>query len=367
MAETGAGLSGVVAGRSAIATVGKAGRGLRYRGYAIEELAAGASFEEVACLLIHGELPAAAELAAYRGRLRARRELPPAVRGILQGLPDHAHPMDVLRTGCSALGAVAPVTEPAAMADAADTLLAQLPSVIGCWRRADAAGGEAGSHAAHTLAQLGAGPVTAAAERTLDAAMILYAEHEFNASTFAARTAASTLSDFHSAVTAAIGTLRGPLHGGANEAALDLIGSFDDPDAAEAGVMRLLAGKQLIMGFGHRVYRGGDPRSPIIEACAERLAAEHGGGEMLAIARRIEAVMRREKGLFPNLDFYSAVVFHQLGIEQRLFTPVFVIARLAGWAAHVIEQLADNRLIRPTAEYVGPDDRPFVPLADRQR
>ena len=365
MAEASAGLSGVVAGRSAIATVGKAGHGLRYRGYAIEELAAGACFEEVAYLLIHGELPASAELDAYRNRLAARRALPEAVRDIMQRLPAHAHPMDVLRTGCSALGAVAPVVDLAAMVDAADTLLAQLPAVIGCWRGVAAESAGAGSHAAHTLVQLGAGPVTPTAERALDVAMTLYAEHEFNASTFAARTAASTLTDFHSAVTAAIGTLRGPLHGGANEAALDLISSFDDPDAAEAGVMRLLAEKTLIMGFGHRVYRGGDPRSPIIEACADRLVAEHGGAGILAIARRIEAVMRREKGLFPNLDFYSAVVFHQLGIEQRLFTPVFVIARLTGWAAHVIEQLADNKLIRPTAEYIGPDDRAFVALSER--
>ena len=364
MAEASAGLSGVVAGRSAVATVGK-GHGLRYRGYAIEELAGGACFEEVAWLLIHGELPAAAELAAYRERLAARRDLPEAVRDIMQRLPGHAHPMDVLRTGCSALGAVAPVVDPAAMVDAADTLLAQLPAVIGAWRGAAADGTGAGSLAAHTLVQLGAGPVTAEAERTLDVAMTLYAEHEFNASTFAARTAASTLTDFHSAITAAIGTLRGPLHGGANEAALDLIRSFDDPEAAEAGVMQALAAKELIMGFGHRVYRDGDPRSPIIEACAERLVAGHGGARMLAIARRIEAVMRREKGLFPNLDFYSAVVFDQLGIEQRLFTPVFVIARLTGWAAHVIEQLADNKLIRPTADYIGPDDRPFVPLAER--
>ena len=363
MAEASAGLSGVVAGRSAIATVGK-GHGLRYRGYAIEELAGGACFEEVAWLLIHGELPTAAELDAYRERLAERRALPAAVRDMMRRLPDHAHPMDVLRTGCSALGAVAPVVDSAAMVDAADTLLAQLPTVIGAWRGA-AGGAAAGSLAAHTLVQLGAGPVTPEAERTLDVAMTLYAEHEFNASTFAARTAASTLTDFHSAITAAIGTLRGPLHGGANEAALDLIRSFDDPDAAEEGVMRALAEKRLIMGFGHRVYRDGDPRSPIIEACAERLVAAHGGAPTLAIARRIEAVMRREKGLFPNLDFYSAVVFDQLGIEQRLFTPVFVIARLTGWAAHVIEQLADNKLIRPTADYIGPDDRPFVPLSER--
>ena len=363
MAEGSAGLSGVVAGRSAIATVGKAGHSLRYRGYAIEDLAADTCFEEVAYLLIHGQLPAEGELAAYRERLAARRGLPEAVRDILQRLPNDAHPMDVLRTGCSALGAVTPVEDPADVVDAADTLLAQLPTVIGSWRRADADG--ASSHAAHALAQLGAGPAGPEAEQTLDIAMTLYAEHEFNASTFAARTAASTLTDFHSAITAAIGTLRGPLHGGANEAALDLIRSFESPDEAEEGIIRALEEKQLIMGFGHRVYRNNDPRSLIIEACADRLVAKHGGAELLAISRRIEAVMRREKGLFPNLDFYSAVVFHQLGIEQRLFTPVFVIARITGWAAHIIEQIADNKLIRPTAEYIGPEDRSLVPISER--
>lgn len=361
----GGGLAGVVAGRSAIATVGRAGRSLSYRGYAIEELAKSAGFEEVAYLLIHGELPRAGKLAAYRERLRARRELPEAVCEILKKLPASAHPMDVLRTGCSALGAVTPIDDPAMMPDAADVLLAQLPAVIGCWR-GSAPDPVAESHAAYTLAQLGVQAVTDEAAAVLDVAMTLYAEHEFNASTFAARIAASTFTDFHSAVTAAIATLRGPLHGGANEAALDLIRCFDDPQAAEAGITRMLAERKLIMGFGHRVYRGGDPRSPIIEAWAQRLAESSGSGsELLSIARSIEAVMRREKGLFPNLDFYSAVVFDQLGIEQQLFTPVFVIARLTGWAAHIIEQLGDNKLIRPTSEYIGPDERPFVPLSER--
>lgn len=363
MVKNSAGLAGVVAGHSAIATVGKEGRGLRYRGYSIQDLAADACFEEVAYLLIHDALPTTDQLEAYRDRLNARRELPAEVRKILQVLPDTVHPMDVLRTGCSALGALDPVEDPVAMAEAANTLLARLPAVIGCWR-GSTVNADAASHAEHTLGQLGVDPVTPEAAAVLDSALTLYAEHEFNASTFVARTAASTLTDFHSAVTAAIATLRGPLHGGANEAALDLICSFDDPQAAEEGVMRMLAERKLIMGFGHRVYRGGDPRSPIIEACAKRLA-DSSGGKLLAIARSIEAVMRREKGLFPNLDFYSAVVFHQLGIEQRLFTPVFVIARLAGWSAHIIEQLSNNKLIRPTSEYIGPDDRRLVPLAER--
>lgn len=365
MAEGSDGLSGVIAGRSAIATVGKAGRGLSYRGYAIEDLAEGACFEEVAYLLIHGQLPSEGEFAEYRARLASWRELPEAVCDILQRLPSDAHPMDVLRTGCSALGAVKPVENPADVMEAANRLLAQLPTVIGSWRHADVDIASARSHAAHALTQLGAGPVSPEAERALDIAMTLYAEHEFNASTFTARTAASTLTDFHSAITAAIGTLRGPLHGGANEAALDLISSFESPEDAERGVIRALEEKRLIMGFGHRVYRNNDPRSLIIEACADRLVSEYGGAEMLAISRRIEAVMRREKGLFPNLDFYSAVVLHQLGIEQRLFTPVFVIARIAGWAAHIIEQLADNKLIRPTAEYIGPAERLLVPISDR--
>jgi 2-methylcitrate synthase len=352
-------LSGVVAGRSAIATVGKAGHGLRYRGYAIEELAAGACFEEVAYLLIHGELPASAELDAYRDRLAARRALPDAVRDIMQRLPEHAHPMDVLRTGCSALGAVAPVVDLAAMVDAADTLLAQLPAVIGCWRGVAAESAGAGSHAAHTLAQLGAGPVTAAAERTLDIAMTLYAEHEFNASTFAARVVASTLSDFHSAMTAGIAALRGPLHGGANEAAMGLISRFRTPDEAEQALREMLARRELIMGFGHRVYRHSDPRSPVVQRWARRLAATAEQERQYAVAQRIEAVMRREKGLFPNLDFYSALLFHNCGIPTPLFTPVFVISRVAGWAAHFIEQRENNRLIRPTADYTGPPPRPL--------
>ena len=367
MAETktgsGIGLEGVVAGRSAVATVGKKGHGLRYRGYAIEELSTCACFEEVAYLLVHKALPTEDQLESYRQTLRARRGLPPEVHEILQRLPSTAHPMDVLRTGCSALGAITPTENIDDMAEAADTLIAQLPTLIGSWRGSKLIE-HANSHSAYTLEQLGISPSINDSANVLDTALILYAEHEFNASTFAARTAASTLTDFHPAVTAAIATLRGPLHGGANEASLDLILSFDDPEAAEIGIIRMLEERKLIMGFGHRVYRGGDPRSPIIEACAEQLAATS-DGKMIAIARSIEAVMRREKGLFPNLDFYSAVVFHQLGIKKDLFTPVFVIARLAGWAAHIIEQVGDNRLIRPTSEYIGPEDRPFVPIVDR--
>ena len=371
MSGSSAGLAGVVAGETAVSTVGKSGAGLTYRGYAIEELAAGASYEECAHLLIHGALPAPDELAAYRRRLAAGRALSYAARAMLELLPAACHPMDVLRSACSFIGAETAAAGPApaagnAIRAQADALLAVLPGAL-LYHHAFAERGErldthtgADSLAAHFLHLLH-GPGIASAEQiaALDAALILYAEHEFNASTFAARVVASTLSDFHSAMTAGIAALRGPLHGGANEAAMALIARFRTPDEAERAVLEMLARRELIMGFGHRVYRHGDPRSPVVQRWAQRLATTAGQERQYAVAQRIEAVMRREKGLFPNLDFYSALLFHNCGIPTPLFTPVFVISRVAGWAAHFIEQRENNRLIRPTADYTGPPPRPL--------
>ena len=395
MSKSSGGLAGVVAGQTAISTVGQSGAGLTYRGYAIEELAAHASFEECAHLLIHGALPDAARLAAYRQRLAAGRVLSAGARAALELLPAACHPMDVLRTACSFIGAEQEAATPdaagagagagvgagaaadvgAAAADAAafrehvreqaDALLAAAPGAL-LYQHAYAARGERigvdsgerslAAHFLHLLHGRGVEPEPVAA---LDAALILYAEHEFNASTFAARVVASTLSDFHSAMIAGIAALRGPLHGGANEAAMALIERFQSPDTAERGVLDLLARRQLIMGFGHRVYRTSDPRSPVVHEWARRLATTAARRRQLAVAERIEAVMRREKGLFPNLDFYSALVFHFCGIPTPLFTPVFVLSRIAGWAAHYLEQRENNRLIRPSAAYTGPAPRPL--------
>ena len=371
MSKSSGGLAGVVAGETAVSTVGKSGTGLTYRGYAIEELAAHASYEECAHLLIHGALPLAGELAAYRRRLAAGRALSDAARAMLELLPAGCHPMDVLRSACSFIGAETPAgaaatTDSAAIRDQADTLLAVLPGALlyhhafaERGERLDTDSGES-SLAAHFLHLLH-GPGVAGAEQiaALDAALILYAEHEFNASTFAARVVASTLSDFHSAMTAGIAALRGPLHGGANEAAMALIDRFRTPDEAERALLEMLARRELIMGFGHRVYRHSDPRSPVVQRWARRLAAGAEQERQYAVAQRIEAVMRREKGLFPNLDFYSALLFHNCGIPTPLFTPVFVLSRVAGWAAHFIEQRENNRLIRPTADYTGPQPRPL--------
>ena len=371
MSGSSAGLAGVVAGETAVSAVGKSGAGLTYRGYAIEDLAAHAGYEECAHLLIHGALPAPGELAAYRRRLAAGRTLSAAARAMLKLLPAACHPMDVLRSACSFIGA-----ETCAAGDApdgsdairaqADALLAVLPGAL-LYQRAFAQRREpldtdsgADSLAAHFLHLLhGSGAARDDQVAALDAALVLYAEHEFNASTFTARVVASTRSDFHSAVTAAIGALRGPLHGGANEAAMALIARFQTPDEAEWAVLDMLARRELVMGFGHRVYRGGDPRSPIAQRWAQRLVTTAEQERHYAVALRIEAVMRREKGLFPNLDFYSALLFHNCGIPTPLFTPVFVISRLAGWAAHFIEQCEHNRIIRPTADYTGPPPRPL--------
>ena len=365
-----AGLAGIVAGQTSLSTVGKEGTGLTYRGYSIEDLAERASFEEVAYLLVRGELPTEAKLEAYRGTLQGLRDLPEGLRTILEQLPANSHPMDVLRTGCSALGCLEPETS-SDPTHITDRLLALFPSILVYWHRFHDGGqriqtqAPEPSIAGHFLRLLHDRAPEPLHERALDASLTLYAEHEFNASTFAARVATSTLSDLYSAITAAIGTLRGPLHGGANEAAMAMIERFKDPDDAERGTMEALGRKEKVMGFGHRVYRESDPRSDIIKAWARKLGEHAGDDRLFSISERVEQVMRREKKLFPNLDFYAASAYHFLGIPTPMFTPIFVFARTAGWAAHVLEQRQDNRLIRPTADYIGPEPRAFVPIERR--
>lgn len=369
--KSSAGLAGIVAGQTAISTVGKEGMGLTYRGYSISDLAGQATFEEVAFLLLHGRLPNRAELEGYRKILMSLRGLPTPLKTLLEQLPAAAHPMDVLRTGCSALGCLEPEGPERDAHQVANRLLAAFPSMLLYWRQFHARGEpietevQDGSLAAQFLHLLAGKPADDLLVRAVDASLVLYAEHEFNASTFAARVAASTLSDFYSAIGAAIGTLRGPLHGGANEEAIVLIERFQSPEEAEAGLMEMLKSKRLIMGFGHRVYRTSDPRSPVIKEWARKLASARSDRRIYPVSERIEAVMWREKKLFPNLDFYSAAAFRFCGIPTPLFTPVFVLARTSGWAAHIMEQRANNRLIRPTADYIGPEPRAFVPLDQR--
>ena len=365
------GLQDVIAGKTAICTVGKAGIGLSYRGYTIEDLTESASFEEVAYLLLFGELPRQRELADFRRRLCSQRQLPEPLSEVLERIPAKTHPMDVLRTGCSMLGCLEPEHSFANQVCAAERLLAALPSMLLYWWRFhqhcerwtpptdDVSLAESFLRALHDRAP------SALAIKAMDASLILYAEHEFNASTFTARVTASTLSDLHSAMTAAIGTLRGPLHGGANEQAMELLSRFSSPDEAEAGVMAMLASKEKIMGFGHRVYRKADPRSDVAYRWAKEFVAENEDRRLLAVAERIDSVMRREKRLFPNLDFYSAVLYRFLNIPTPLYTPLFVLSRVTGWAAHVFEQRADNRLIRPAADYTGPVERTMFRIEDR--
>ncbi|MGI9306007.1 MAG: citrate/2-methylcitrate synthase [Gammaproteobacteria bacterium] len=363
------GLRGVTVGKTAVCTCGHEGRGLDYRGYKIEDLAAHTSFEETAWLLLYGELPAAAELAAFKERLRGLRELPAPVKTVLEQIPASAHPMDMMRTACSILGAVEEESKDAAQT--AERLLAFFPSALGYWHRYAGFGErietatQDDSIAEQVLRLISGGPPSAEAAEAMNISLVLYAEHEFNASTFTARVVTATLSDFHSAVVAAIGALRGPLHGGANEYAMKLIGRFDSPEAAEKGVGELLARKEKIMGFGHAVYSECDPRSDIIKAQSRRLSAGHPREYLFAVSEAVERKMRAEKKLFPNLDFYSASAYHFMGVPTPLFTPLFVVSRLSGWAAHIMEQRADNRLIRPNAEYIGPATRPFVRMEDR--
>ena len=364
------GLAGVVAGRTAICTVGAAGESLEYRGYDVGDLARG-SFEETAYLLLYGALPDAAALTRYRARLASLRHLPAQLCATLEAMPASSHPMDVLRTGCSMLGQLEPEADFGQQLDVADRLLAAMPSMLLYWHRyhteqvrIDPVTDDDGL-AGHFLHLLHGKRPNDTDGKMLDTSLTLYAEHEFNASTFTARVVAATLSDLHSSVTAAIGALRGPLHGGANEAAMELIERFDSPAEAEAEIRQMLQRRERIMGFGHRVYRKADPRNAFNKDMARRLSVDARRPELFRIAETIEQVMWDEKKLFANADFYSALTYHYLGIPTRLFTPIFVCARVTGWCAHVIEQRADNKLIRPTAEYVGPGPRAYIPLADR--
>lgn len=370
MSELPAGLAGVVAGESAIATVGQAGKGLNYRGYSIDDLASFAIFEEVAFLLHYGHLPTRSELTAYTEKLIGLRRLPDALKNVLKLIPESAHPMDVLRTGCSYLGTIEPEVDFSMQYQIADRLLAIAPGMLCYWYayhqgREISAESSSQSIAGYFLELLHGKKPSELHQKMMNVSLILYAEHEFNASTFAARVTAATLSDFYSAITSAIGTLRGPLHGGANEAVMDLIQQCSDPDDAEAKLMVMLANKAKIMGFGHRVYTVSDPRSDIIKVWSKKLGDAAGSLALYHIFERVEAVMRREKKLFPNLDFYSALAYHYTGIPTSLFTPIFVLSRLSGWSAHIIEQRGDNRLIRPTSHYTGPAPRPFTSIDAR--
>ena len=367
----GAGLRGQSAGQTALCTVGKTGTGLTYRGYDISDLARRATFEEVAHLLFHGELPNFAELQAYRAKLMANRQLPSALKEVLERIPASAHPMDVMRTGCSMLGNLEPEGDFENQQDVADRLLGAMPSIVNYWYRYSHEGvraeleTRADTLAGHFLETLEGEVPRELFERVLDVSLILYAEHEFNASTFTARVCASTLSDMHSCVTGAIGSLRGPLHGGANEAAMALIERFDTSEQAADAVRDMLAAKEVIMGFGHAIYRKSDPRNTIIKEWAEQLAEHVGDERFYPIACAVEKTMWDEKELFANADFFHAPAYHFMGIPTKLFTPIFVCSRVSGWTAHVMEQRANNRIIRPSADYVGAEQRAYVPLADR--
>ena len=368
---SGTGLRGQVAGETSLCTVGKTGSGLTYRGMDISVLAENAKFEEVAYLLLRGALPKQQELDSYINKIISLRDLPKVLKDTLERIPSTAHPMDVIRTGCSILGNLEPEKSFEQQDEVIDRLLASLPSMICYWycfshegRRIDTAleDDSIGSHFLHMLS--GASPSDLFSQ-VMNVSLILYAEHEFNASTFTARVCASTLSDMYSCITGAIGTLRGPLHGGANEAAMELIENWQSPDEAELALLGMLDRKEKIMGFGHAIYRESDPRNAIIKQWAEKLAADVGDTTLYPVSVRCEEVMWREKKLFCNADFFHAAAYHFMGIPTKLFTPIFVMSRVTGWAAHVKEQRANNRIIRPSADYTGPEIAQWVGLADR--
>lgn len=365
------GLAGVTAGATALCTVGQEGAGLTYCGYDIYDLADNATFEEVAYLLLRGKLPTRIELDGFIAKIKALRGLPDALKTVLEMVPANAHPMDVLRTGVSFLGNIEAEGDFSNQIGVADRLLACLPSMMVYWHRYHADGTRIetatgdDSVAAHILHMLHDKAPSELHQKSLSTTLILYAEHEFNASTFAARVITGTLSDMHSAVSGAIGALRGPLHGGANEAAMELIQKFDSPEAATEGVLGMLERKDLIMGFGHRVYTESDPRNSVNKAMSKTLAAEAGDMILFEVSEAIEKVMWDEKKLFANADFFAASVYHFMGIPTYLFTPIFVCSRITGWAAHIMEQRSDNKLIRPAAEYIGPALRDWVAIEDR--
>lgn len=367
----GAGLRGQVAGKSAICTVAMGHSGLTYFGYEVDDLADNCEFEEVAFLLFNGELPTSDQLRAYKESLARLRDLPATLKEVLERIPASAHPMDVMRTGVSFLGNLEIESSFADQQSAADRLIATLPGMICYWYRyshdgvrvdlntgADSIGG----HFLHLLRDEAPSELHA---QVMQVSLILYAEHEFNASTFTARVCASTLSDIHSCITGAIGSLRGPLHGGANEAAMEMIEDWTSPDQAEREVLGMLERKEKIMGFGHAVYTESDPRNAIIKRWASKLADVAGDTVLYAVAERCEAVMWREKKLFCNADFFHAPAYHFMGIPTKLFTPIFVMSRTTGWSAHIFEQRADNRIIRPNAEYIGPAPRKVQSLNER--
>lgn len=369
--DSGAGLRGQSAGETAVCTVGAEGNSLRYRGYDVVELAEQSTFYEVAYMILKGNLPTQAELEPWKAKLKGLRGLPQPLKEVLERIPAEAHPMDVMRTGCSFLGNIEPEGDFSNQQDVADRMLALFPSIVVYWYRYSHDGVRIETETdddgigAHFLHMLLDAPPNELAARVMDVSLILYAEHEFNASTFTARVCASTMSDLHSCITAAIGSLRGPLHGGANEAAMAMIEQYSSEQEAVADVLRKLEARELIMGFGHAVYRRRDPRNSIIKEWSRKLSELKDDSSLFAISDAVERTMKEEKNMFANADFFHASAYNFMAIPTELFTPIFVMSRVTGWAAHCFEQRANNRIIRPGADYIGPPDRSYIPIQDR--